>query len=80
MHKQKEEAMNNIYASFFPTFAIFDEIFQEITSFPYRCMVINNAANFCSKIADRIFWFEAESVSDFYMNTTVMPYKNSKYI
>jgi hypothetical protein len=66
---------------FFPTFAIFDEVFQEITSFfPYRCMVINNTANFCSKIADRIFWFEAEFVSDyFYMNTTETPLKNSKY-
>ncbi len=43
-------------------------------------MVINNTANFCSKIADRIFWFEAEFVSDyFYMNTTETPLKNSKY-
>ena len=44
--------------------------------FPYRRMVINNTANFCSKIADRIFWFEAEFLSDcFYMNTTETPLK-----
>ena len=57
------------YAGFFPTFAKFNEIFQEITSSPYRCMVIKNAVPCFSDVSDMLFWFEAEFVPDFYMTT-----------
>ena len=66
--KQTRKRIYDQYAGFFPTFTIFNEIFQEITSSPYRCMVINNTDT-SSNIENKYFWFEADDVPYFKMNT-----------
>jgi len=69
-NEQYQKRIYNQYAGFFPTFAKFDEVFQQITSVPYRCMVIKNNAPYFSDISEIMFWYEAESVPDFFMTTT----------
>ena len=51
------------YAGMFPTFDIFQQVFNEVTA-DYGCMVINNKIH-SKKLEDKVFWYKASPVPDF---------------
>jgi hypothetical protein len=51
------------YAGMFPTLESFCQVMDQCTE-NYECLVINNNAK-TSKLTDQIFWYKAESHSDF---------------
>lgn len=51
------------YAGMFPTFESFCQVMNQCTE-NYECLVINNNAK-SNKLDDQIFWYKAESHSDF---------------
>jgi hypothetical protein len=51
------------YAGMFPTFDIFQQVFNEITE-DYGVMVINNRVH-SKNITDKVFWYKAKPVPDF---------------
>jgi hypothetical protein len=51
------------YAGMFPTFDIFQQVFNEVTS-DYGCMVINNKIH-SKKLEEKVFWYKATPVPDF---------------
>jgi hypothetical protein len=51
------------YAGMFPTFEIFCQVMDQCTE-DYNCLVINNNAK-SNKLEDQVFWYKAESHSDF---------------
>ena len=51
------------YAGMFPTFESFCQVMDQCTE-NYECLVINNNAR-SNKLEDQIFWYKAESHSDF---------------
>ena len=51
------------YAGMFPTFDIFQQVFNEVTS-DYGCMVINNKIH-SKRLEDKVFWYKASPVPDF---------------
>ncbi|VVU94873.1 hypothetical protein CPAV1605_598 [seawater metagenome] len=51
------------YAGMFPTFDIFQQVFNEVTA-DYGCMVINNKIH-SKKLEEKVFWFKATPVPDF---------------
>jgi Cdc6-like AAA superfamily ATPase len=46
------------YCCMFPSFAIFNQVFDDITKEPFTCMVINNTAK-SNKLEDQVFWYKA---------------------
>lgn len=65
----KENVRNNrekLYKEFFgifPTFAMFDELYMEVTQ-DYRCLVLDNTVP-SSKIEDCVFWYKAKKRPSF---------------
>jgi hypothetical protein len=55
------------YAGMFPTFDIFQQVFNEITE-DYGVMVINNRIH-SKNITDKIFWYKAKPVPDFQLGS-----------
>jgi hypothetical protein len=51
------------YAGMFPTFDIFQQVFDELTE-DYGCMVINNRIH-SKNIADKVFWYKAKDIPPF---------------
>jgi hypothetical protein len=51
------------YAGMFPSFDIFQQVFNEITE-NYGCMVINNRVH-SKDITEKVFWYKAKPVPDF---------------
>ena len=51
------------YAGMFPTFDIFQQVFNEITE-NYGVMVINNRIH-SKNITDKVFWYKAKATPDF---------------
>lgn len=51
------------YAGMFPTFESFCQVMDQCTE-NYECLVINNNAK-TSKLQDQVFWYKAETHSDF---------------
>jgi|UniRef100_A0A6C0DAA5 hypothetical protein len=51
------------YAGMFPTFDIFQQVFNEITE-DYGCMVINNRIH-SKNITDKVFWYKAKPTPSF---------------
>lgn len=51
------------YAGMFPTFDIFQQVFNEVTA-DYGCMVINNKIH-SKRLEDKVFWYKASPVPDF---------------
>ena len=51
------------YAGMFPTLAIFEQVFSEVTE-NFGCMVIDNRIH-STNIADKVFWYKAKEVPDF---------------
>jgi hypothetical protein len=51
------------YASMFPTFDIFQQVFSDITE-DYGVMVINNRVH-SKNITDKVFWYKAKTVPTF---------------
>jgi hypothetical protein len=49
------------YASgIFPTFETFNQVFEQLTSDPFACMVINNTAK-SNNIEDQVLWYKSYS-------------------
>ena len=55
------------YAGMFPTFDIFQQVFNECTD-NFGCMVINNKIH-SKEIEDKVFWFKAKKTPDFYIGS-----------
>jgi hypothetical protein len=51
------------YAGMFPTFDIFQQVFNEVTS-DFGCMVINNKIH-SKKLEEKVFWFKATPTAKF---------------
>jgi len=51
------------YAGMFPSLAIFEEVFSEVTQ-NYGCMVIDNRVH-SRNIADKVYWYRAKDVPNF---------------
>ena len=51
------------YAGMFPSFDIFQQVFNEVTEH-YGCMVINNRIH-SKNITDKVFWYKAKNVPSF---------------
>ena len=51
------------YAGMFPSFDIFQQVFNDITE-DYGCMVINNRIH-SKNITDKVFWYKAKEVPEF---------------
>jgi len=60
-----KERLYDYYAGFFPNFAIFEQVFDQLTE-NYGCMVINNNAK-SSKIEDCVFRYRAQLHPEFKM-------------
>ena len=66
------------YAGMFPTFDIFQQVFNEVTA-DYGCMVINNKIH-SKKLEDKVFWYKAAPVPDFNIgNKTFKKYSKKNY-
>lgn len=51
------------FAGMFPTFDVFCQVFDQLTSDPFTCMVINNTVN-SNKLDDQILWYKASYVPE----------------
>lgn len=60
-----KERLYEYYAGFFPNYAIFEQVFDQLTE-NYGCMVINNNAK-SSKIEDCVFRYKAQLHPEFKM-------------
>jgi len=66
------------YAGMFPTFDIFQQVFNEVTT-DYGCLVINNKIH-SKNIDEKVFWFKATPVSDFSIgNKSYKNYHDKNY-
>ena len=55
------------YAGMFPSFAIFQQVFNECTD-NFGCMVINNKIH-SKNIEEKVFWFKAKKTPKFYIGS-----------
>ena len=66
------------YAGMFPTFDIFQQVFNEITA-DYGCMVINNRIH-STNITDKVFWYKAKQTPSFKIGSKkFLKYHKSSY-
>ena len=66
------------YAGMFPTFDIFQQVFDEITA-DYGCMVINNRIH-SKNITEKVFWYKAKPTPEFKLGSKrFLSYHKSSY-
>jgi hypothetical protein len=66
------------YAGMFPTFDIFQQVFDEITA-DYGCMVINNRIH-SKNITEKVFWYKAKPTPEFKIGSErFLSYHKSSY-
>ena len=56
------------YAGMFPSFDIFQQVFNDITE-DFGCMVINNRIH-SKNITDKVFWYKAKEVPEFKLGSS----------
>jgi len=64
------------YAGMFPTFDIFQQVFNEVTA-DYGCMVINNKVH-SKRLEDKVFWYKASPVPNFEIGNKLYKKYNKK--